>query len=151
MVEPMSVRTANSRRSASYWIAGSVLLPDQLRQIQQLLQEREVALRLKIRETIARQIGPARLDLDAMGTASDASDAMGASVARLLQDFDPRLLAPYADELLELETARESLKEDGYGDCVVCHGAIGFERLLAMPTARLCLACQERRERLDWR
>ena len=38
--------------------------------------------------------------------------------------------------------------EDGtYGTCTDCGGDIGFERLLAYPTAKRCVSCQRQHEK----
>jgi DnaK suppressor protein len=44
-------------------------------------------------------------------------------------------------ELLETDAALARLERDLYGRCEVCGGAIGRQRLLALPLARYCLDC----------
>lgn len=39
--------------------------------------------------------------------------------------------------------ALNRLNEGSYGTCVRCGGPIGYERLLAMPAAELCIQCKE--------
>jgi len=47
-------------------------------------------------------------------------------------------------ELLETDAALTRLELDIYGRCEVCRGAIGRQRLLALPLARYCLDCASR-------
>ncbi|MBN1543160.1 TraR/DksA C4-type zinc finger protein [candidate division KSB1 bacterium] len=49
--------------------------------------------------------------------------------------------------LYHLEMALERLDSKDYGVCVICKNEIGFERLLAVPHARLCVKCKSNEER----
>ena len=49
--------------------------------------------------------------------------------------------------LYHLEKALERLEAGEYGICVQCNAEIGFERLLAVPHARLCITCKSNEER----
>jgi len=55
-----------------------------------------------------------------------------------------------ADRLLveerELGDALLRLRAGEYGDCADCGATIPFDRLKAQPSARRCVACQQRRE-----
>jgi len=44
-------------------------------------------------------------------------------------------------ELAETQAALERIEEGSYGRCESCGGAIGRQRLLALPTTRFCIAC----------
>jgi hypothetical protein len=48
------------------------------------------------------------------------------------------LLAP---ELAETEAALARIEQGSFGRCHACGGAIGRQRLLALPAARLCIEC----------
>ncbi|UIN23745.1 TraR/DksA family transcriptional regulator [Herbaspirillum frisingense] len=50
-------------------------------------------------------------------------------------------------ELLDITEARSRLTDNSYGLCVDCGAEIEVERLLAYPTAKRCLACQQQHER----
>ena len=52
----------------------------------------------------------------------------------------------HATELEEIDAALGRIAEGTYGECEECGGDIGAARLEAQPTARLCIACQERLE-----
>jgi DnaK suppressor protein len=44
-------------------------------------------------------------------------------------------------ELSELEAALERIEKGGYGTCQTCGGAVGRQRLRAIPEARFCIDC----------
>jgi hypothetical protein len=45
------------------------------------------------------------------------------------------------DELAEIDAALGRLAQGSYGMCRLCRRAMGSQRLLAEPLARLCLSC----------
>jgi DnaK suppressor protein len=49
--------------------------------------------------------------------------------------------ATVARELAETQAALERVEQGNYGRCEVCGGAIGRQRLLALPAARYCINC----------
>jgi RNA polymerase-binding transcription factor DksA len=49
--------------------------------------------------------------------------------------------------LSEVAHALARFDEGIYGRCLDCRNPIPYERLLAKPTARLCVRCQQRRDR----
>ncbi len=44
-------------------------------------------------------------------------------------------------ELAETQAALERIERGTYGRCESCGGAVGRQRLLALPAARYCIAC----------
>lgn len=51
-----------------------------------------------------------------------------------------------ARELAETSAALEKVSDGRYGVCESCGEAIGYPRLLAYPSARRCLSCQQNAE-----
>jgi RNA polymerase-binding transcription factor DksA len=51
-------------------------------------------------------------------------------------------------ELRDIEEAQRRIREGEYGECEQCLAAIGFERLLAYPTATRCITCQTQKEKM---
>ena len=47
----------------------------------------------------------------------------------------------------KLQKALDKIDSDDYGICEDCGATIKFERLLARPTAELCIACKDEAER----
>lgn len=50
-------------------------------------------------------------------------------------------------KLREIEEALKQIDENSYGVCEQCHEPIPIKRLLALPTARYCVECQQKMER----
>jgi RNA polymerase-binding protein DksA len=54
----------------------------------------------------------------------------------------------YEQELLKaIDQALDRIQEGTYGICAVCSRPINPRRLLAVPNAKLCLNCQQEKER----
>jgi len=66
--------------------------------------------------------------------ADRASETEGAEVQAALSERE-RL------ELEEIEQALRRIASNTYGHCVKCGGAIGRQRLRAVPETRMCLEC----------
>jgi len=62
------------------------------------------------------------------------------------REFNMSLASNERAVLLELEDALKKIEEGTYGICEECHSLIAKARLKAVPHARLCLKCQEKRE-----
>jgi DnaK suppressor protein len=76
------------------------------------------------------------------------ADSADLSIADALADLNVELIDRHVQGLRDVEAARQRLAEGSFGDCVDCGTSIGYERLLAYPTARRCLSCQETREKM---
>ena len=70
----------------------------------------------------------------------DAATGTTCRVLASLEERDRHVLA-------EIEAAEARLAAGRYGICPICARAIPFERLRAMPAARLCVVCEEIMER----
>ncbi|HJV96165.1 MAG TPA: TraR/DksA C4-type zinc finger protein, partial [Albitalea sp.] len=51
------------------------------------------------------------------------------------------------DELEQIVAAQQRMAEGSYGECEDCGETIDIRRLLVLPAARCCAACQAERER----
>lgn len=49
--------------------------------------------------------------------------------------------AEAAREIVEIDAALARIADGTYGTCEICGGAIGRDRLRALPEVRRCLAC----------
>ena len=56
-----------------------------------------------------------------------------------------------ADEIEQIDTALERMKDGSYGKCVGCGCRIPVRRLQVMPFAAKCVRCKENEERLGGR
>lgn len=70
----------------------------------------------------------------------DAATGAACGVLARLEERDRRVLT-------EIDAAEARLATGTYGVCEMCARAIPFERLLAIPTARLCVVCEDVTER----
>jgi RNA polymerase-binding protein DksA len=69
----------------------------------------------------------------------DSAKATAAALLARLEERDRHLLE-------EIEAAEARLSAGTYGVCEACTRPIPFPRLRALPTARLCVACEEMAE-----
>ena len=70
------------------------------------------------------------------------------SVGDALADLNLAIIDRHVGELRDIEAARARMRDGGFGTCVECGAEIGYDRLLAYPTAKRCFACQQQRERV---
>jgi DnaK suppressor protein len=118
-----------------------MLTSDQIRALEKLLLAQESALRAKMHKAIRERLGVGATE-PAAGAGIAAAPPPGGS----LQGLDTAVLAYGTDALQAIESSRERMRNSTYDRCLVCNGEIGFERLLILPTAERCLACQEEHE-----
>jgi RNA polymerase-binding protein DksA len=69
-------------------------------------------------------------------------DAATETTSRMLENLRER----DRRTLTEIDAAAARLSIGTFGACVACARPIRFERLQALPAARLCVACEEREE-----
>jgi DnaK suppressor protein len=119
----------------------SHLSTEQLAQLRQQIEAERSRLRQDIREELTRREGEQYATL-----AGQVHDAGEESVADLLSDINAAVLSNSIKALRAVEAAQERLRQGTYGRCEECGEAIPVARLQAYPSARLCLADQERYE-----
>jgi RNA polymerase-binding transcription factor DksA len=83
---------------------------------------------------------------DFLELAGAVHDAGEESVADLLEGVSHAILNREVEELIDTEAAMRRIQIGSYGVCIDCGDEIARERLNAYPTAKRCLACQNRRE-----
>jgi DnaK suppressor protein len=107
----------------------------QIRDLQQLLEEHHAQLLRKVDQSLhAENRGELSISSpsdDDWALADQSADAQIATVERDTQ------------ELQRVEAALQSIQAGRYGQCIACNAMIDYARLLAHPTARRCLTCQE--------
>ncbi|MGD2215733.1 MAG: TraR/DksA C4-type zinc finger protein [Gemmatimonadales bacterium] len=112
---------------------------------QRLLDEREKIVRqlAQFDESFSDTLQGSDGDLSAYSfhMADQGTDAMEREKAFLFASKEGRLLY-HIDEALR----RLYKTPDRYGVCQECGGDVGYERLDALPHARLCIRCKEREE-----
>lgn len=63
------------------------------------------------------------------------------------REFSLSLASSEQDALYEIEDALKRMEEKTFGFCEECHKLISKTRLKAVPYTRLCLGCQEAKEK----
>lgn len=109
----------------------------QLKALRQRLRERELAARAELRNDASHRAEAPYADL-----AGDVHDEGEAAAADVTVDIDNALIDLQLRELGEINAARERIRRHAYGKCADCGQDIGFERLMACPTAQRCVPCQ---------
>ena len=107
---------------------------DQLAQLKTAMQKRY----LELQEEIRRELEHAN---------SGRSIDLGESLSNIPDDIDTALVDRQIVEMRELEMSLKYLMELEVGDCIDCENEIGFDRLLAYPSAQRCIECQQRYEK----
>ena len=118
------------------------LSEEQLAQLKEKLQHRYLELREEVRSELERSGNQHYADL--AGSVADPGDE---SVADMMVDVDAALVDRQVNEMREVQATLKRLAELDFGDCIECGGEIGFERLMALPTAERCVRCQELHEK----
>lgn len=119
------------------------LTKDDLDRFAAALAARKQRLGEEIRRVLARTQNERYADILAGG--GDAGDS---SVADLLSDVAFAEVARDAAEVRDISVAQARIAAGTYGTCIDCGLPIAKERLEVYPTAKRCIADQERREKL---
>lgn len=108
---------------------------------EKLLSEKGIAQDiLKGQEEINESSNP-KEDISELSSYDNHPADMGSEVYE--QEKNYALTEHNNQHLKDIEDSLEKLENGGYGICESCGKDIGFERLNAHPTAKLCIGCQE--------
>lgn len=102
------------------------------------------ALLVEMREELEHSGEQHRIDL----LNSEPGDSGDESFADALADINVAQLDRHVESVRDIEAAMTRVKNKEYGACVDCGDDITFERLQAYPTAKRCIKCQTKREKL---
>ncbi|GIX00038.1 MAG: molecular chaperone DnaK [Pirellulaceae bacterium] len=112
---------------------------------EEFLQRAEKLLRQR-RDELRRRVGSGISELQSgdQGNVQDHADAAA-------EDEFQLFMCSFAElgrhELAEIESALERLREGTYGICESCGKSIPIARLQAIPTAKMCVKCQQEWEK----
>jgi DnaK suppressor protein len=112
------------------------LTNDQIRQIEDLLSQREAELRAEVHR--AKDAGVA----STTPRPREVYDPVDTADERFLEGLDHVQLLRDQQELRDIENARERIRDGDFGMCQQCDQPIPFARLRVQPTARFCVAHQ---------
>lgn len=108
-----------------------------MRQFRQMLEEKSVELRSHMGPSTA--IPALQVYADPYDTADWAEKSHEEWIFLKKNSFDMALLR-------EIDEALERLRDGTYGTCLDCGMPVSRKRLEAIPWARYCVSCQERRQ-----
>lgn len=121
----------------------AALHQSQLDQLVEKLKTDYQTLLREVREELENSGDQHRIDL----LNSEPGDSGDESMANALADFNVSILDRQVQGLRDIEAAFLRIENEEYAVCIDCGGEIGFDRLMAYPTAKRCIVCQERREK----
>jgi len=121
----------------------AVLNKSQLEQLTRKLKEDYQTLLREVRNELENSGDQHRIDL----LNSEPGDAGDESLANALADYNLTILDRHIDGMRDIEAALQRIKNDEYGVCIDCGEEVTFPRLMAYPTAKRCIVCQEQREK----
>jgi len=78
----------------------------------------------------------------------EPGDSGDESLATSLVDLNLTTLDRHVQAIKDIESTFQRIRSGEYGVCIDCGDYIAFNRLQAYPTAKRCIVCQEKRERL---
>lgn len=121
----------------------TALKQSQLEQLAHLLKAQYQALLSEVRDELENAGNRHRIDL----LNNEPGDSGDESMANALADINVATLDHHIRDMRDIEATFQRVKEGTFGACIDCGEDIAFNRLQAYPTAKRCLACQEKRER----
>lgn len=119
------------------------LSPSQIDQLSKKLNEDYQVLLREVREELENSGNQHRIDL----LNREPGDSGDESLATALADFNLTLLDRHIDAMRDIEAALQRIRQGEYGVCIDCGAEVSFARLMAYPTAKRCIVCQEQHEK----
>lgn len=107
---------------------------DQLMQLKAAMQKRHTQLQEEIRSELLNSENGFDINL--------ADD-----INNIPDSIDTALIDQQINEMRELEISLKQFMELEFGDCISCGKEIGFDRLMAHPSAQHCIACRGQYEK----
>lgn len=120
-----------------------------IEKVKPLTKKQVEQLRKKLAEEREGLLYNNRMSAEELGlaTTDDVNDEVDAAIA----DYEGSHLLRFRNREVfyakKIEKALKKIELGEYGECTECGGMIKFERLLARPTADLCIFCKEEAER----
>ncbi|MCG3200446.1 MAG: RNA polymerase-binding transcription factor DksA [Gammaproteobacteria bacterium] len=121
------------------------LTPEQIQTLDQLMDARWAREIAEIDAVAARSRDERRQE----AIAGRAADRLDEALAEVAQSTDYAIVRQNIEDVRDIAAARKRLAAGTYGVCTDCGAEIGYERLLAYPTAKRCIRCQRERERQE--
>jgi RNA polymerase-binding transcription factor len=122
----------------------SALNPSQIDELATQLKRDYQTLLREVREELENSGNQHRIDM----LNREPGDSGDESLATSLVDLNLTTLDRHVQAIRDIEATFQRIKSGEYGVCIDCGDDIAFNRLQAYPTAKRCIVCQEKRERL---
>jgi RNA polymerase-binding protein DksA len=119
------------------------LSQSQLSRLTRQLGKRYESLLAEVRDELEKTENQRYIELIGQAPADIGDQSVGDALA----DLNLAIIDRHVQELRDIQAAKARIDDRGFGTCIDCGGEIGFERLLAYPTAKRCVLCQQQRER----
>lgn len=116
---------------------------DQMKQIELKLSQQYQSLLEEVRDELESSGDQQYAEI----LGRSAADTGDESMADALADISAAMIDRHVKQLRDIEEARSKIKEGSFGICLDCGGEIDPERLVANPTAKRCMVCQEQLEK----
>jgi DnaK suppressor protein len=120
----------------------SALTHEQIETLKARLDERHQALLRETRDELAKTESRQYAEVVDRAPVDEGDQSVRVELA----DLNMAMMNRHIREIREIEAAKSRIEDGSYGVCVECGADIGFERLLAQPTALRCRDCQEQWE-----
>jgi DnaK suppressor protein len=113
-------------------------------ELRKSLLERRAEIIKEARDEIAKYT-----DGDTRKLVESALDEGDWAVVDITEDLNLRLLSQHRLALIDIDDTLRKIRDDKYGICEECGQRIDEKRLRIMPTARLCIEHQEKKEKQE--
>ncbi len=120
----------------------AALSPDQTGTLRRMMDERWWRELAEIHSVAERSVDD-RLQQTLAGPAADHLDE---ALSEIWQRSDHAIVRQNIADMRDIGAARARIAAGTYGVCIHCGREIGYERLLAYPTAKRCIQCQREHE-----
>ncbi|MGA7181334.1 MAG: TraR/DksA family transcriptional regulator [Thiobacillaceae bacterium] len=120
------------------------LTSDELKNIQGKLRDRQKALLEQVRDELDQRENQHLVEF----MRDEPGDAGDISLADALSDMNIASVDRHIHELRDIEAAFGRIKDGSFGQCIDCGDDVDSQRLFAYPTAKRCIACQQKHEQV---
>jgi len=119
------------------------LTKTQCAKLERKLEKQYDSLLEQVRDALEKSENQQYVELIDRSPADSGDQATGDALA----DLNLAIIDRQVRELRDIEASRARIGGGGSGTCIDCGADIGFDRLLACPTATRCLVCQQQHEK----
>ncbi len=119
------------------------LTQTQVSKLESKLDQQYESLLEEVRDALEKSENQQYVELIDRAPADSGDEATGDALA----DLNLAIIDRHVREIRDIEATRARIRDGGFGTCIDCGGDIGFERLLAYPSAKRCFTCQRQHEK----